>query len=172
MSCWSGFWFFVSCHSVMAFPSFTIRWTGAEMLYFHFPVVGNSRWPGNASFSVLLHEQFTTWSATCFGGSSCRRCSYSTRLTWAFPDQHIGTHVPGEECQGGVLGWAGSGSPLFPRSQRGWLIFGSGIATWLLFWVYLYYLEFFSKLTFSMSPLFNVRKKEVHLLQRCRRRWL
>lgn len=98
MSCWSGFWFFVSCHSVMAFPSFTIRWTGAEMLYFHFPVVGNSRWPGDASFSVLLHEQFTTWSATCFGCSSCGRCSYSTGLTWAFPDKHIRTHVPGEEC--------------------------------------------------------------------------
>lgn len=99
MSCWSGFWFFVSCHLVMAFPSFTIRWTGAEMLYFHFPVVGNSRWPGNASPSVLLHEHFTTWSATCFGCSSCRRCSYSTGLTWAFPDKHIQTHVPGEECR-------------------------------------------------------------------------
>lgn len=83
MSCWSGFWFFVSCHSVMAFPSFTIRWTGAEMLYFHFPVVGNSRWPGDAFFSVLLHEQFTTWRATCLGCSSCGRCSYSTGLPWA-----------------------------------------------------------------------------------------
>lgn len=93
MSCWSGFWFFVSCHSVMAFPSFTIRWTGAEVLYFHFPVVGNSRWPGNASSSVLLHEQFTTWRATCFGCSSCRRCSYSTGLTWAFADKHMQTRV-------------------------------------------------------------------------------
>lgn len=170
MSCWSEFWFFVSCHSVMAFPSFTIRWTGAEVLYFHFPVVGNSRWPGNASSSVLLHEQFTTWRATCFGCSSCRRCSYSTGLTWAFADKHMQTHVSGEECQGGVLGWAGSGSPQVSKGLT--FIFGSGIATWLLFWVYLYYLEFFSKWTFSMSPLFNVRKEKcARLLQRYRR-WL
>lgn len=104
MSCWSGFWFFVSCHSVMAFPSFTIRWTGAEMLYFHFPVVSNSRWPGDAFFSVLLHEQFTTWSATCLGCSSCRRCSYSTGLTWAFPHKHIQTHALREGRWGGTLG--------------------------------------------------------------------
>ena len=45
MSCWSGFWFFVSCHSVMAFPSFTIRRAGAGMLSFHFPRVSNSWWP-------------------------------------------------------------------------------------------------------------------------------
>lgn len=88
MSCWSGFWFFVSCHLVMAFPSFTIRWTGVEMLYFHFPVVRNSRWPGDAFFSVLLHEQFTTWSAPCFRCSSCRTCSCGTGLTWAFPEKH------------------------------------------------------------------------------------
>lgn len=109
MSCWSGFWFFVSCHSVMAFPSFTIRWTGAEMLYFHFPVVGNSRWPGDAFFSVLLHEQFTTWSATFFRCSSCGRCSYSTGLTWALPDKHIWTcawgGVPGRSA-GAELGLA------------------------------------------------------------------
>lgn len=73
MSCWNGFWFFVSCHSVMAFPSFTIRWAGAEMLYFHFPRVGNSRWPGDAFSSVLLHEQFRTWSITSSECSSSWR---------------------------------------------------------------------------------------------------
>lgn len=46
---------------VMAFPSFTIRCTGAEMLCFHFPRVGNSRRPGDGCFWVLLHEQFAAW---------------------------------------------------------------------------------------------------------------
>lgn len=54
----------------MAFPSFTIRRTGAEMLYFHFPRVSNSRWPGDAFSSVLLYEHFTTWSITFLEHSS------------------------------------------------------------------------------------------------------
>ena len=76
MSCWSGFWFFVSCHSVMAFPSFTIRRAGAGMLSFHFPRVSNSRWPGDASFLVLLPEQFATWSI------SYSECPHSLNLSW------------------------------------------------------------------------------------------
>lgn len=96
MSCWSGFWCFVSCHSVMAFPSFTIRWTGAEMLYFHFPRVSNSRWLGEAFSSVLLYEQSTTWSITY------SECSSSESLpVWQVPHQllqcssgvHVDTHI-------------------------------------------------------------------------------
>lgn len=55
-------WCFVSCHSVMASPSLAIRCAGAKMLSFHFPRVGNSRWPGDASPAVLLHEQFAARS--------------------------------------------------------------------------------------------------------------
>lgn len=84
MSCWSGFWFFVSCHSVMAFPSFTIRWTGAELLCFHFPRVSNSRWPGDAFSSVLLHEHFTTWSITYSECSSSWRVSQRDRACLNF----------------------------------------------------------------------------------------
>lgn len=86
MSCWSGFWFFVSCHSVMAFPSFTIRWTGAETLSFHFPRVSNSRWPGDASSLVLLHKQFTTWSI------SYSECPDSRSLSSTFSAFPSGTH--------------------------------------------------------------------------------
>ena len=96
MSCWSGFWFFVSCHSVMAFPSFTIRWTGAEMLYFHFPRVSNSRWPGDASSSVLLHEQFTTWSITYSECSSFWRfsqCDRSCLNFFSIPNACVHTHT-------------------------------------------------------------------------------
>lgn len=59
MSCWSGFWFFVSCHcNGFSF----LHHQAKEMLSFHFPRVSNSRWPGDASSLVLLHEQFSTWS--------------------------------------------------------------------------------------------------------------
>ena len=65
MSCWSGFWFFVSCHSVMAFPSFTIRRAGAGMLSFHFPRVSNSQWPAmplswSCCMSSLQHGVLAT----------------------------------------------------------------------------------------------------------------
>lgn len=119
MSCWSGFWFFVSCHSVMAFPSFTIRWTGVEMLYFHFPVVGNSRWPGDTFFSVLLHEQFTTRSATCFGCSSCGRCSYSTGLTWAFPEKCILNTCAWGEVPGRTVGLSWGSLFCIPQVSKG-----------------------------------------------------
>ena len=96
MSCWSGFWFFVSCHSVMAFPSFTIRRTGAEMLSFHFPRVSNSRWPGDASSLVLLHEQFTTWSISyseCPDSRSLSRCDRSHLYFFSVPQWHTQTRT-------------------------------------------------------------------------------
>lgn len=96
MSCWSGFWFFVSCHSVMAFPSFTIRWTGAEMLYFHFPRVSNSRWLGEAFSSVLLYEQFTTWSITyseCSSSQSPSQCDRSHINFFSVPQGCTWTHT-------------------------------------------------------------------------------
>lgn len=92
MSCWSGFWFFVSCHSVMAFPSFTIRRTGAEMLYFHFPRVSNSRWPGDAFSSVLLYEHFTTWSITFLEHSSSPNVTGPTSTFSMSPRVYLNPH--------------------------------------------------------------------------------
>lgn len=62
---------------------------------FIFPRVSNSRWPGDASSLVLLHEQFSTWSISYSEcpDSGVSRCIRSHLHFFSVPQWHTWTRT-------------------------------------------------------------------------------